>query len=112
MYSVMLSCYGPSEFVGMPSAQVVTGDRIVYGNSPDLNKQQHFVNNEISNTKYNVFSFIPKTLFEQFRLVEGGGGLLRLGIFVDFQVLVRWLLYCLQPEHEPVLPVDCFPAIN
>lgn len=37
--------------------------RFVHANAPNA----EFPNNEISNTKYNLLSFIPKNLMEQFR---------------------------------------------
>ncbi|KAJ4752769.1 Phospholipid-transporting ATPase [Rhynchospora pubera] len=40
--------------------------RVVYANEPD---SLSFPSNNISTTKYNVFTFIPKSLFEQFRRV-------------------------------------------
>lgn len=40
--------------------------RFVYINDRDHSGGQH-CSNKISNTKYNLFNFIPKNLWEQFR---------------------------------------------
>lgn len=46
-------------------AKPVAETRLVHANQAAANAE--FPNNAISNTKYNVFSFIPKNLWEQFR---------------------------------------------
>jgi phospholipid-transporting ATPase len=43
-----------------------SGPRIIYLNNPHENSKSGFVSNHISTTKYNVFTFLPKFLFEQF----------------------------------------------
>ncbi|KAI0656709.1 phospholipid-translocating P-type ATPase [Cubamyces menziesii] len=44
--------------------QILTGNRVIALNNPDANSE--FCNNYVSTTKYNVATFIPKFLFEQF----------------------------------------------
>lgn len=41
--------------------------RTVALNAPRTNAQRAFPSNATSTTKYNVFTFLPKNLFEQFR---------------------------------------------
>ncbi|VVA90796.1 unnamed protein product [Arabis nemorensis] len=43
--------------------------RTVYCNDRDSNQPVRFKGNSISTTKYNVFTFLPKGLFEQFRRI-------------------------------------------
>jgi phospholipid-translocating ATPase len=45
--------------------------RVVHANEPDLQDplSLSFPSNSISTTKYNVITFLPKSLFEQFRRV-------------------------------------------
>lgn len=45
--------------------------RVILANEPDLHDPLSFdsPSNSISTTKYNVFTFLPKSLFEQFRRV-------------------------------------------
>ncbi|KAJ3402326.1 hypothetical protein HDU80_005192 [Chytriomyces hyalinus] len=43
-----------------------TTDRVIYLNDATKNEPQKFLHNRISTAKYNVFTFIPKFLFEQF----------------------------------------------
>ncbi|KAK4263362.1 hypothetical protein QN277_028784 [Acacia crassicarpa] len=45
------------------------GHRTVFCNDRDANLPVRFKGNSISTTKYNVFTFLPKALFEQFRRV-------------------------------------------
>lgn len=42
------------------------GPRIIHLNNPTANSAQKFRNNYVSTTKYNVATFLPKFLFEQF----------------------------------------------
>jgi phospholipid-transporting ATPase len=42
------------------------GPRIIYLNNPPANKEFKYVNNHVSTAKYNVATFLPKFLFEQF----------------------------------------------
>lgn len=42
------------------------GPRIIHLNNPPANAQSKFKNNSISTTKYNIVTFLPKFLFEQF----------------------------------------------
>jgi len=42
------------------------GPRIIFLNNPPANAQNKFVDNHVSTTKYNVATFVPKFLFEQF----------------------------------------------
>ncbi|GLJ17222.1 hypothetical protein SUGI_0298350 [Cryptomeria japonica] len=43
--------------------------RVVYCNEPEKRAQQSYRDNYVSTTKYNVATFFPKALFEQFRRV-------------------------------------------
>ena len=43
--------------------------RIVYCNDPEKRVQQSYRGNYVSTIKYNVATFFPKALFEQFRRV-------------------------------------------
>ncbi|XP_074309802.1 phospholipid-transporting ATPase 3-like [Silene latifolia] len=43
--------------------------RTIYCNEPDANSLARFKENSVSTTKYNVLTFLPKGLFEQFRRV-------------------------------------------
>ncbi|CBI38511.3 unnamed protein product, partial [Vitis vinifera] len=45
------------------------GHRTIYCNDRDANFPVRFKGNSISTTKYSVFTFLPKGLFEQFRRV-------------------------------------------
>ncbi|XP_011034150.1 PREDICTED: phospholipid-transporting ATPase 3 [Populus euphratica] len=45
------------------------GHRTIYCNDRDANLPVRFKGNSISTTKYNIFTFFPKGLFEQFRRV-------------------------------------------
>lgn len=45
------------------------GHRTIYCNEPERNQVFKFKGNSISTTKYNVVTFLPKGLFEQFRRV-------------------------------------------
>lgn len=64
------SCLKPNvddqQLLGQPGFS-----RVVFCNKPELhkNKPYKYPNNYISTTKYNVVSFLPKALFEQFRRV-------------------------------------------
>jgi phospholipid-transporting ATPase len=42
------------------------GPRIIHLNNPPANASNKYVNNHISTTKYNIVTFLPKFLFEQF----------------------------------------------
>ena len=42
------------------------GPRIIYLNNPPANAANKYVDNHVSTTKYNVATFLPKFLFEQF----------------------------------------------
>lgn len=42
---------------------------VVHINNREENKHKNFPSNRITTTKYNVFTFLPKNLFEQFRYV-------------------------------------------
>ena len=42
------------------------GPRIIYLNNPPANAQNKYVDNHVSTAKYNVATFLPKFLFEQF----------------------------------------------
>lgn len=42
------------------------GPRTIHINSPDLNSQQNFMSNSVSTAKYNIITFLPKFLFEEF----------------------------------------------
>lgn len=42
------------------------GPRVIMLNNPPANATQKFVDNHVSTAKYNIFTFIPKFLFEQF----------------------------------------------
>ncbi|KAJ0016643.1 hypothetical protein Pint_11592 [Pistacia integerrima] len=54
------------ELIGQPGFS-----RVVFGNEPQLHKTKPFkyTNNYVSTTKYNVVTFLPIALFEQFRRV-------------------------------------------
>lgn len=64
------SCLKPNvddqQLLGQPGFS-----RVVFCNKPELHKTKpyKYPNNYISTTKYNVVSFLPKALFEQFRRV-------------------------------------------
>ncbi|KAI8373598.1 hypothetical protein EDC96DRAFT_438020 [Choanephora cucurbitarum] len=40
--------------------------RIIYINNQSLNDQQKFISNSVSTAKYNIFTFLPKFLYEEF----------------------------------------------
>ena len=42
------------------------GPRIIYLNNPPANSQNRYVDNHVSTAKYNIATFLPKFLFEQF----------------------------------------------
>ncbi|XP_059148983.1 phospholipid-transporting ATPase ID-like isoform X1 [Physella acuta] len=42
-------------------------ERIIKVNDPEFNAQFGYANNYISTSKYNIFTFLPKNLFEQFQ---------------------------------------------
>jgi phospholipid-transporting ATPase len=42
------------------------GPRIIYLNNPPANKENKYMSNHVSTAKYNVVTFLPKFLFEQF----------------------------------------------
>lgn len=68
------ACLRPCTAVPAP-VQTLIGQpgfsRIVFCNEPQLHKAKpyKYPNNYVSTTKYNVFTFLPKALFEQFRRV-------------------------------------------
>ncbi|KAI8801118.1 hypothetical protein BJ742DRAFT_838872, partial [Cladochytrium replicatum] len=41
-------------------------DRIIHMNDPIKNKEQKFLHNRVTTAKYNMFTFLPKFLYEQF----------------------------------------------
>ncbi|VEU19547.1 DEKNAAC100038 [Brettanomyces naardenensis] len=43
-----------------------TSPRVIHINSPNENRSMSYCDNHISTTKYNLFTFVPKFLFEQF----------------------------------------------
>ncbi|CAF2564090.1 unnamed protein product [Rotaria sp. Silwood2] len=47
--------------------KVATANRIIKANDPIYNGSKKFSKNRISTTKYNIITFLPKNLFEQFR---------------------------------------------
>jgi len=50
-------------------AQPPEENRVLYLNSLKKNASQEFAQNEVCTTKYNVFTFLPKNLWEQFQRV-------------------------------------------
>lgn len=56
----------PSQLLGQPGFS-----RVVFCNEPQLHKAKpyKYPKNYVSTTKYNVMTFLPKALFEQFRRV-------------------------------------------
>lgn len=42
------------------------GPRIIYLNNPPANKENKYLSNHVSTAKYNIVTFLPKFLFEQF----------------------------------------------
>lgn len=42
------------------------GPRTIYINQSNLNSQQKFMSNGVSTAKYNLVTFLPKFLFEEF----------------------------------------------
>ena len=50
---------------GQPDPSTL-GPRIIHLNNPPANQANKYVNNHVSTTKYNVATFLPKFLFEQF----------------------------------------------
>eukprot|EP01103_Thecamoeba_quadrilineata_P000633 TRINITY_DN10544_c0_g1_i1.p1 TRINITY_DN10544_c0_g1~~TRINITY_DN10544_c0_g1_i1.p1 ORF type:complete len:1100 (-),score=167.10 TRINITY_DN10544_c0_g1_i1:151-3450(-) len=71
------------------------GSRKVYVDRPQANSTFRFDGNKISTTKYNIITFLPKNLFEQFRRVA------------NFWFL---LIACLQliPDVSPINPLASF----
>ncbi|GAV84924.1 E1-E2_ATPase domain-containing protein/HAD domain-containing protein [Cephalotus follicularis] len=67
------SCLKPSstETDGPHSIQGPGFSRIVYCNQPSMHKKKplKYCSNHISTTKYNIITFLPKAIFEQFRRV-------------------------------------------
>ncbi|KAL2534070.1 putative phospholipid-transporting ATPase 4 [Abeliophyllum distichum] len=67
------SCYRPhtSEEEGPHDIQGPGYSRMVYCNQPHLHEQKplRYRTNYISTTKYNIITFLPKAIFEQFRRV-------------------------------------------
>lgn len=64
------SCLRPNTADGEePSA--VQGSRVIHCNQPELHQKKplKYCSNFISTTKYNVVTFLPKAIFEQFRRV-------------------------------------------
>ncbi|KAF5466412.1 hypothetical protein F2P56_016338 [Juglans regia] len=64
------SCLRPSN-AGAEGPNLVQGSRIVHCNQPHLHQKKplKYCSNFISTTKYNVVTFLPKAIFEQFRRV-------------------------------------------
>ena len=50
---------------GKPDSSTL-GPRIIYLNNPPANAQNRYVDNHVSTAKYNIATFMPKFLFEQF----------------------------------------------
>lgn len=42
---------------------------IIIGNSEIRKKYNHFTNNKVTSTKYNLLSWLPKSIFMQFRRI-------------------------------------------
>ncbi|XP_028763176.1 LOW QUALITY PROTEIN: probable phospholipid-transporting ATPase 4 [Neltuma alba] len=65
------ACLRPRTTEGAHSLEGPGFSRTVYCNQPHLHEKKplHYCKNHISTTKYNVISFLPKALFEQFRRV-------------------------------------------
>ncbi|KDP36448.1 hypothetical protein JCGZ_08578 [Jatropha curcas] len=69
------SCFQPRTNDPLPADQELIGQpgfsRMVFCNEPQSHKKQphKYPNNSISTTKYNIVTFLPKALFEQFRRV-------------------------------------------
>ncbi|XP_009604075.1 probable phospholipid-transporting ATPase 5 [Nicotiana tomentosiformis] len=65
----------PASFAGAPSAQSFIGQpgfsRVVFCNDPHCHKLKpyNYPNNYVATTKYNIVTFFPIALFEQFRRV-------------------------------------------
>lgn len=54
--------------------------RVVHINTTEEHEllHKHYQDNYVRTTKYNIFTFLPKALFEQYRWVAQGGG--RMGL--------------------------------
>ncbi|KAF2302852.1 hypothetical protein GH714_009298 [Hevea brasiliensis] len=68
------SCFQPHTIDTVPAQDLIGKigfSRVVFCNQPQLRKMKpyKYANNSISTTKYNVATFLPKALFEQFRRV-------------------------------------------
>ncbi|KAK9142307.1 hypothetical protein Syun_011707 [Stephania yunnanensis] len=65
------SCLRPSvlETEGPHSLRGPGFSRVVHCNQPDLKRAEKYPSNYISTTKYNVVTFLPRAIFEQFRRV-------------------------------------------
>ncbi|XP_072959204.1 probable phospholipid-transporting ATPase 4 [Typha angustifolia] len=68
------SCFSPSVLLDPEASHSLGGpgfSRIVYCNQPRLHRKKplKYPTNYISTTKYNIISFLPKAIFEQFRRV-------------------------------------------
>jgi hypothetical protein len=64
------SCFQPSSTADLlppPPLQAAGFSRVILCNEPD--QLRKYPNNYVSTTKYNVVTFLPKSLFEQFRRV-------------------------------------------
>jgi len=53
-----------AQFFPFLRREPTTGQRIMTVNDRQANEPHHFRNNSISTTKYGIFTFIPKNLFE------------------------------------------------
>lgn len=65
-FSFAVGAPSPQSFIGQPGYS-----RLVFCNEPNLHKhkQYKYPNNYVSTTKYNIVTFFPRALFEQFRRV-------------------------------------------
>ena len=67
--------------------------RIIYVNDAAKNQQQKYLHNRISTAKYNLFTFIPKFLFEQFSKTANMFFLFIACIQVSFHALNATLMW-------------------
>lgn len=68
------SCFRPSNDESAPGENLLGQrgfSRVVFCNEPQLHRRKphKYPNNYVSTTKYNVVTFLPRALFEQFRRV-------------------------------------------
>ncbi|KAL3838195.1 hypothetical protein ACJIZ3_022786 [Penstemon smallii] len=71
LYTFACSRFNPSKEDGPHNIQGPGYSRLVYCNQPHLHEHHplKYCSNYISTTKYNIITFLPKALFEQFRRV-------------------------------------------